>query len=108
MLPYVVQASKLELTQLLEHLKYAYLGEEEALPVIIAKDMNTLQEEQLVNVLNKHKLAIWWTLADIKGNSSTVCMHQIALEDGFKPCRQPQRCLNLALREVVMKEIFKL
>lgn len=108
MLPSVVQAPKLELKQLPEQLKYAYHGEEETLSVIIAKDLISLQEEQLVNVLKKHKFAIGWTLADIRGNSPTVCMHQVALEDGSKPCHQLLRHLNPTLREVVMKVIFKL
>ncbi|CAM8987044.1 unnamed protein product [Rhodiola kirilowii] len=87
--PSVVQAPELQLKPLPEHLKYIYLGEGETLPVIIKKGLEPNQEERLAEVLRKHKTAIGWTLADIKGVSPTVCMHQILLEDGAKPMRQP-------------------
>ena len=30
------------------------------------------------------------------------------MEDSYKPSIQPQRCLNLAMKEVVMKEVLEL
>lgn len=53
-------------------------------------------------------MAIDWTLADIRRISLVVCMHRIALDEGSKPCEQLLRCLNPTLKDVVMKEIFKL
>ena len=62
----------------------------------------------MVRVLRKNREAIGWTLADIKGISPTECMHHIYLEDGVKPTRDPQRKMNPAMKEVVLKEILKL
>ncbi|CAM8910865.1 unnamed protein product [Rhodiola kirilowii] len=108
LVPSVVQAPELQLKPLPEHLKYIYLGDGETLPVIIKKRLEPNQEERLAAVLKKHKAAIGWTLADIKGVSPTVCMHRILLEDGAKPVRQPQRRLNPLMMEVVQKEVQKL
>ena len=37
-----------------------------------------------------------------------LCTHHIYLKDGCKPIRQPQCCMNLALKEVVKEELQKL
>ncbi|GAB2277746.1 hypothetical protein Dimus_039242 [Dionaea muscipula] len=55
-----------------------------------------------------HKTAIGWTVADIKGISPSICMHRILMEDGAKPSRQLQRCLNEPMMKVVKKEVTKL
>ncbi|XP_071939292.1 uncharacterized protein [Coffea arabica] len=107
-LPSVVQAPELELKPLPEHLKYAYLGDNETLPVIISSALSKIQEEKLIRVLREHKEAISWTIADIKGISPAICMHRIRLEDDAKPVRQAQRRLNPLMMEVVKKEILKL
>ncbi|CAM9000343.1 unnamed protein product [Rhodiola kirilowii] len=88
-LPSVVQAPTVELKPLPEHLKYAFLGENDTLPVIIKSWLKANQERRLIIVLTEHKLAIRWTLADIKGFSPAVCMHRILLDDGAKPSREP-------------------
>ncbi|XP_048228283.1 uncharacterized protein LOC112534948 [Ricinus communis] len=106
MLPSIVQAPKLELKTLPDHLKYVYLGDKETLPVIISKGLTMKQERRLIEALKEYKVAIGWTLADIKGISPSICMHRI--EDDAKPSREPQRRLNPTMKEVVMKEILKL
>ena len=58
MLSSMVQAPKLELKKLPEHLKYAYLGELETLPIIISTDLTLEQERKLMKVLTDYKLAI--------------------------------------------------
>ncbi|KAJ9565323.1 hypothetical protein OSB04_001289 [Centaurea solstitialis] len=102
------QAPKLELKELPSHLKYAYLGKDNTLPVIISTELSNEEEQRLVSVLEEHKEAIGWTIADIKGLSPSVCMHKILLEDDYKPFREAQRCLNPPMMEVVKKEILKL
>nr|XP_027097521.1 uncharacterized protein LOC113717071 [Coffea arabica] len=104
----VVQAPALELKPPPEHLKYAYLGDNETLLVIISSTLSKIQEEKLIRVLREHKEAIYWTIADIKGISPAICMHRIRLEDNAKPVRQAQRRLNPLMMEVVKKEILKL
>ena len=71
----VIKAPELELKPLPEHLKYAYLGEHETLPCIIASDLSSDEESKLLKVLKAHKTALGWSLADIKGISPTMCMH---------------------------------
>ena len=66
------------------------------------------QEEKLLDVLEEHKEAIGWTIADIKGISPSLIMHQIHLEENTKTSREPQRRLNPILKEVVRAEIIKL
>ncbi|CAM8902659.1 unnamed protein product [Rhodiola kirilowii] len=107
-IPSIEQAPEVELKPLPEHLKYAFLGENDTLPVIIKNGLGADQERRLVEVLARHKLAIGWTLADIRGISPAVCMHRILLEDDAKPSREPQRRLNPIMMEVVQKEIQKL
>ncbi|CAN6700765.1 unnamed protein product [Malus baccata var. baccata] len=108
LLPSVMQAPVLELKPLPDHLKYAFLGEEETLPIIVSSSLTALEEEKLIRVLKEHKTAIGWTLADIKGISPTTCMHRIFLEEGAKPTREAQRRLNPPMMEVVKKKIIKL
>ncbi|CAM8934700.1 unnamed protein product [Rhodiola kirilowii] len=107
-LPSVMQAPKIELKPLPGHLKYAFLGDNDTLPVIIKSGLEAGQEQNLIKVLKQHKLAIGWTLADLRGVSPAVCMHRILLEDGAKPSREPQRRLNPIMMEIVQKEIQKL
>ncbi|KAK9911904.1 hypothetical protein M0R45_035784 [Rubus argutus] len=108
LLPSVIQAPKLELKPLPNHLKYVYLEKDETLPVIIAANLTVLEEEKLIRVLREHKTAIGWSIADIKGISPTMCMHRILLEEGSKPTREAQRRLNPPMMEVVKKEVLKL
>ncbi|KAL7607471.1 hypothetical protein Lser_V15G15353 [Lactuca serriola] len=79
LLPSVVRAPKLELKTLPDHLKYAYLGEEKTLPVIISNKLSIVEEDELVTLLKKYKKAIGWTIADIKGLSPSLCMHKILM-----------------------------
>ncbi|XP_074278601.1 uncharacterized protein LOC141602193 [Silene latifolia] len=80
LLPSIVQAPKVELKPLPEHLKYVFLGERGTLPVIISSKLTKGQEMKL-----EHKTAIGWIIADIKGISPSTCMHRILLEDDAKP-----------------------
>ena len=82
-------------------MKYAFLGESETLPVIISSHLDKDQEEKLLDIVEEHKQAIGWTIADIKGISLSVVMNQIHLEEDAKTSREPQRHLNPALKEVV-------
>nr|XP_025652460.1 uncharacterized protein LOC112748438 [Arachis hypogaea] len=97
-----------DLKPLPTHLKYAFLEENQKFPVIITRELTSQQEEKLLNVLRRNKKAIEWSLADLVGISPQVCEHQIFLEEGAKPIRQPQRRLNPTILEVVKKEATRL
>ncbi|CAN6678038.1 unnamed protein product [Malus baccata var. baccata] len=107
-LPSVIQAPKLELKPIPEHLKYAFFGEDETLPVIISSQLIAEEREKLIRVLKDHKSAIAWSIADIKGINPATCMHKILLEEGAKPTREAQHRLNPLMMEVVKKEVIKL
>ncbi|CAN6719967.1 unnamed protein product [Malus baccata var. baccata] len=106
--PSKVQPPKLELKVFPEHLKYAYLGADSSLPVIIAADLSSTEKDKLLRILRSHQDAIGWTIADIKGISPTICMHKILMEDGVKPAIDAQRRLNPIMKEVVRNEVMKL
>ncbi|KAL5573921.1 hypothetical protein UlMin_023518 [Ulmus minor] len=106
-IPSIEKPPKLELKQLPAHLKYIYLGDRETLPVIISSHLTLLQEEDLITTLKKHKKAIGWQMADIKGISPTLCMHKILLEENSRNSIESQRRLNLIMKEVLKKEIIK-
>ena len=97
----------MELKQLPNHLRYAFLGNDNTLPVIISALLTPVQEEKLLRVLRDHLLAIGWTIADIRGISPSFCMHKILLEDDYKATVEHQRRLNPIMKEVVKKEIIK-
>ena len=105
--PSIEQPPKLEQKPLPSHLKYAYLGVESTLPVIISASLNVLEEEKLLRVLRDHKQALGWSLANLKGIRPSMCMHRILLEDGHKPSVEAQRRLNPTMKEVVRKEVLK-
>ncbi|XP_072064401.1 uncharacterized protein [Arachis hypogaea] len=81
------QEQKLELKPLPPHLNYSYLDEAHKFPVIIARGLNSQQEEKLLCVLRKDKRAIGWSLADLVGISPQVCEHRIFLEEEARPVR---------------------
>lgn len=99
---------KLELKALPDTLEYAFLGESDTLPVIISSSLNLEQKGKLLGILKKHKEAIGWTIADIKGINPVDCMHRIHLEENAKPIREMQRMLNPNMKEVVRAEVIKL
>ncbi|KAL0416709.1 UNVERIFIED_CONTAM: hypothetical protein Slati_3502800 [Sesamum latifolium] len=97
----ILQAPVLELKELPNHLKYAFLGENNTLPVIISSKLTPLEEEKLVRVLREFREAISWTITDIKGLSPSTCMRRILLEERTKPSREAQCRLNPPIIEVV-------
>ncbi|GJT37753.1 DNA-directed DNA polymerase [Tanacetum coccineum] len=108
LLPSIVQAPKLELKKLPDHLMYLFLKEGDTLLVISSNKLTPLEDERLIRVLRDYKEAIGWKVPDISGISPSMCMHKILLEEGATPAKQAQRRLNPPMMEVVKKEIQKL
>nr|XP_012466334.1 unnamed protein product [Gossypium raimondii] len=90
-IPSLISHPKLDLKELPKNLKYIYLGENQTLPLIVSNALIEMQESKLLRVLREHKEAFGWTLADIRGLSTTLCTHKIALEPDLVPKRDPQR-----------------
>ncbi|XP_076901115.1 uncharacterized protein LOC143555456 [Bidens hawaiensis] len=105
--PSMLEAPKVELKELPKHLKYAFLGKDNTLPIIIASNLSVEQENALMEVLVANKEAIGWTIADLKGISPSIVMHKILTDPAIKPAHDAQRRLNLNMREVVKKEVLK-
>ncbi|GKC91332.1 reverse transcriptase domain-containing protein, partial [Tanacetum coccineum] len=104
----IEEPPELELKDLPSHLEYAFLEENEKLPVIIAKGLKNDQKEALINVLKSHKRAIAWKITDIKGIDPRFCTHKILMEEDCKPSVQIQRWVNPKIHEVIKKEVIKL
>ena len=58
LLPSILLVLELELKPLPDHLKYVFIGDNNTLPVIIAKGLTSVQEEKLVKLSCDHKTAI--------------------------------------------------
>ncbi|GKC60414.1 putative reverse transcriptase domain-containing protein, partial [Tanacetum coccineum] len=61
---------EVELKDLPPHLEYAFLADNNKLPVIIAKDLSDDEKTALIKVLKSRKQAIAWKLSDIKDSCS--------------------------------------
>nr|GEW39709.1 reverse transcriptase domain-containing protein [Tanacetum cinerariifolium] len=76
---------EVELKELLPHLEYAFLGDNNKWPVIIAKDLSVDEKTALIKVLKSRKQAIAWKRTDIKGIDPEFCSHKILLEEDYEP-----------------------
>ncbi|GJY02521.1 hypothetical protein Tco_0360673 [Tanacetum coccineum] len=103
-----VELPEVELKELPPHLEYAFLEENNKLPVIISKDLSQDEKTSLINVLKNRKQAIAWKLSDIRGIDPEFCSHKILLEDDYEPSVQHQRRVNPKIHDVIKKEVEKL
>nr|GEX88614.1 reverse transcriptase domain-containing protein [Tanacetum cinerariifolium] len=99
---------EVELKDLPPHMEYAFLGENNKWPVIIAKDLSVDEKPALLKVLKSRRQAIAWKLTDIKGIDLEFCSHKILLEEDYTPKVQIQRRVNLKIHDVIKKEVEKL
>ena len=98
---------ELVLKELLENLRYAFLGVNGTKPTIIFIGLNEDMETKLLLALKKNMEAFSWLIKDIKGISPSVCMHNILMENEYAPIVEHQRQLNPTMKEFVKKEVFK-
>ena len=99
--PSIEEPPELELKSLPNHLKYAYLGENDTLPFIISTQLNVAKEKALLTMLKHHKKVIGWILVDIQGISSFYCMHKIKLGERHGGTIRYQMQLNPMMKKVV-------
>nr|GEW25989.1 reverse transcriptase domain-containing protein [Tanacetum cinerariifolium] len=97
-----------ELKDLPPNLEYAFLGDNNKWPVIIAKDLSVDEKSALIKVLKSQKQAIAWKLIDIKGIDPEFCSYKILLEEDYAPKVQSQRRVNPKIHDVIKKEVEKL
>ncbi|GKA99124.1 hypothetical protein Tco_0827061 [Tanacetum coccineum] len=96
---------EVELKDLPPHLEYAFLADNNKLPVIIAKDLSDDEKTALIKVLKSRKQAIAWKLSDIKGINPKFCSHKILMEDDYEPTVQHQRRVNPKIHDVIKKRL---
>ncbi|GKF49042.1 hypothetical protein Tco_0142293, partial [Tanacetum coccineum] len=94
---------EVELKDLPPHLEYAFLADNNKLPVIIAKDLSDDEKTALIKVLKSRKQAIAWKLSDIKGINPDFCSHKILMEDDYEPVVQHQTRVNPKIDDVIKK-----
>ncbi|GKA70971.1 reverse transcriptase domain-containing protein [Tanacetum coccineum] len=99
---------EVELKDLPPHLEYAFLADNNKLPVIIAKDLSDDEKTALIKVLKSRKQAIAWKLSDIKGINTEFCSHKILIKEDYEPTVQHQRRVNPKIHDVIKKEVEKL
>ncbi|GJQ94569.1 reverse transcriptase domain-containing protein [Tanacetum coccineum] len=99
---------EVELKDLPPHLEYAFLADNNKLPVIIGKELSDDEKIALIKVPKSQKQAIAWKLSDIKGIISEFCSHKILMEDDYEPAVQHQRRVNSKIHDVIKKEVEKL
>ncbi|XP_028214893.1 uncharacterized protein LOC114396930 [Glycine soja] len=78
---------KVDLKILSKHLKYVFLEDNEAKPVVISDSLSHKEESRLVEALKKHRAAIGWHISYLKGINPSYCMHKINMEAEYKPMR---------------------
>ncbi|GJZ60317.1 reverse transcriptase domain-containing protein [Tanacetum coccineum] len=73
---------RVELKDLPPHLEYAFLEDNNKLPVIIAKDLSVDEKTALIKVLKSRKRAIAWKLSDIKVLTRNFVLIKSLMERG--------------------------
>ncbi|XP_050238324.1 uncharacterized protein LOC126687812 [Mercurialis annua] len=106
--PSSITPPQVELKTLPSHLRYAFLGDNMTLPIIISNNLSETQEARVVKVVKQHILAIGWQISDIRGISPSVVMHKIHLKSESRASAQRQRRLNPNMKGVVHKKIVNL
>nr|GEX90203.1 hypothetical protein [Tanacetum cinerariifolium] len=99
---------EVELKDLPPHLEYAFLGDNNKWPVIIAKDLSVDEKSAILKVLKSRKQVIAWKLTDIKGIDLEFYPYKILLEEDYALKVQSQRRVNPKIHDVIKKEVEKL
>ncbi|XP_042035173.1 uncharacterized protein LOC121781504 [Salvia splendens] len=93
-----------ELKPLPVHLKYAYLGEGETMPVIINSHLTQGQEDRLLEVLRRNQKAIGWKLTDLVGISPDLYYRK--LNQATKKDHFPLPFIDQMLEKLAGKQYF--
>ena len=70
--PSIEKPPVLELKELPEHLRYAFLGKDHTLPIIISNKLTEDQEDKLLTIVRKRIKSIGWQISDLKGKGLRV------------------------------------
>ncbi|GJT70516.1 reverse transcriptase domain-containing protein, partial [Tanacetum coccineum] len=95
---------EVELKDLPPHLEYAFLADNNKLPVIIAKDLSDDEKTALIKVLKSRKQAIAWKLFDIKG--WRVCIDYRKLNEATRKDHFPLPFMDQMLERLAGNEYY--
>jgi hypothetical protein len=70
-------------------LKYVFLHNNWQTLVIISDKLSKEETQKLVTVLERHRLAISYSLEDLKGISPALYTHRIPIDPNCTPSREP-------------------
>jgi hypothetical protein len=76
--------------------------------MIISDKLSDEETYKLIIVLEKHHTAFGYSLQDLKGISPVLCTHRIPTNLEITPSREPERRLQITMREVAKKEVLML
>ena len=96
-----MKAPNLELKPLPSTLRYTFFHSQSNFPFIVNSSLPNDEVNDLCDMLNRHKGMIGYSINDLKGLSTTICIHIILLKDDAKPTIEAQRMLNPTLKEVI-------
>ncbi|GJX93525.1 reverse transcriptase domain-containing protein [Tanacetum coccineum] len=95
---------EVELKELPPHLEYAFLEENNKLPVIISKDLSQDEKTSLINVLKNEKQAIAWILSDIRALIQCFASHRF-FRDDYENLQDPHsKRVNPKTSDVIKKK----
>lgn len=91
-----------------QELVYEFLDEEFNHPINRNVDLGEHETKKLLVVLQKYPKTTWYTIQDMKGKNSLYFIHNILLEEDYKPSREYKKRLNPNMKEVDKKKVLKL
>ena len=74
----------------------------------ISVDLDFEQHKQLISLLRKHSGEFSWDYKDMPKIHPDTCTHHIYLQENSRLVRQPQRRMNLVVKDIVKEELQKL
>lgn len=66
------------------------------------------QQKVILQLLQENQSTFAWDYMDMKGLDPMLCTHKIYISTNLKHVRQPQRRVNLILKDIVKNELHKL
>ena len=97
----------LKLKTLLSYLKYAYLKEDLAPPIIVSAALTLDEKEKLLRILRENKIVFGWLITNIEGINPSIYMHKILIKDNYKSSLEHKWRLNPNMKVAVKKEVIK-
>ncbi|XP_055806960.1 uncharacterized protein LOC129875727 [Solanum dulcamara] len=82
--PSLEEAPNLELKQLPAHLRYAFLGVNNTLPIIVSSTLSEIQVTTALEVLKRQKKAIRWQIDDLHDIIPILSMRRIFMEEEIR------------------------